>query len=91
MRVEAATRAASLMQYDLPGPQHRANSQEMFSVPATDQVVRARPTTGSDRGFARSILFRYASLASAYVGGFFGATDFFPRLRFLSDDFTAGN
>ena len=42
----------------LPGRQHRANFSEMFSVSATTTAIRPRPTAGSDRGFARSILFR---------------------------------
>ena len=58
MRVEAATKAARVRQCDLPGRQCRANSWEMFSEAATGHGDRARPTAGSDRGFARSNLFR---------------------------------
>lgn len=53
-------KAASVGQRCLPGRQYRANSRNVFSVPATDHLIRARPTAGSDRGFARSILFRLA-------------------------------
>ena len=58
MRVEAATKAARVRQCDLPGRPLRANSRNVFSALATDHVGRARPTAGSDRGFARSNLFR---------------------------------
>ena len=43
MRVEAATKTASVRRWALPGRQRRSNFLEMFSVSATDHVVRARP------------------------------------------------
>ncbi len=61
----AAAKAASVKQRELPGHSCRANFLEMFSVSATDHVVRARPTAGSDRG-TRDLTFfvgrsRYAA------------------------------
>ncbi len=53
-----ATKAANVRQRDLCGRQGRPNFKEIFSVPVTGHLVRARPTNGSGRGFGRSILIR---------------------------------
>ena len=68
MRVGAATKTAGVRQCELPGRQCRANFREMFSVSANGQVVRARPTAGSDRGFARSNLIRLGLDRRGLVG-----------------------
>ena len=39
----ATTKAASVRQRELPGHSCRANCRDLFSVLATDHVVRARP------------------------------------------------
>ena len=56
-RLAPATSATSVRGCDLSGRQRRSNFRDVFSVSATDHVGRARPTAGSDRGFARSNLF----------------------------------